>query len=331
MNSFPIDNQVQPTSQSKSESQPSLNMPDSISRPTRPSSAMPFSEPDVHKYRTQGTPPGMILFAIFMAIFIIASGGGLIYWSSNHSSGTIQAPDQSQVSLTANALASFTATASANTTATAIANINPYISSASASFMDNSANTLVMDDPLSTNNQSSQWQENIQGTCRFINGSYHVSAAPNIFTTCLATGTNYTDFTYEIQMIFIQNAPKYSSGGIIFRSNAGQHKFYFFEVYASGRYAFQKCDQKGHCTILAGSPSDPPSPAYHVGQINTIAVVADQNTFTLYLNHQPVASPQTDTNSPYAQGTIGVLARGGLPPAPSTEVAYSNLRVWQMQ
>lgn len=314
------DDQAQPTSQSKSEPQPSLNMSYSISRPTRPGSAIPFSEPNVHKYRMQGTPPCMILFAMFMAIFIIAGGGGLIYWSSNHPHGQNgQSQDPSQVSLTANASASLTATANANTTATAIANMNPYISSAS---------TLVMDDPLNNNNQSSQWQENIQETCRFINGSYHVSAAPNLFTTCFATGANYTNFTYEIQMSFIQNAPKYSSGGIIFRSNIGQHKFYFFEVYASGRYTFQKCNQTGHCTLLAGSLSNSPSPAYHANQINTVAVVANQNTFTLYLNQKPVASPQTDNNSPYTQGTIGVLARGGLPPAPSTEVAYSNLRVW---
>ena len=142
------DDRAQPTSQSKSEPQPSLNMSYSISRPTRPGSAIPFSEPNVHKYRMQGTPPCMILFAMFMAIFIIAGGGGLIYWSSNHPHGQNgQSQDPSQVSLTANASASLTATANANTTATAIANMNPYISSAS---------TLVMDDPLNNNNQSSR-------------------------------------------------------------------------------------------------------------------------------------------------------------------------------
>ena len=322
MNSLSFDNQPRLTSQSKPELQPSLNMPDSTRKPTWSSDAIPFSEPDVHQHHTQGTPACMILFVIFMATFILAGGGGLIYWSSNHPSDTTQgqngqSQDQSQASLTANASASLTATANANTTATAIA--NPYISSTS---------TLVMDDPLDTNNQSSQWQKNTQGTCRFINGSYYASAAPNLFTTCFATGTDYTNFTYEIQMLFVQHAPKYSSGGIIFRSNISQHKFYFFEVYASGRYTFQKCDQTGQCTILAGSPSDPPLPAYRGGQTNTVAVVANQNTFTLYLNHQPVASPQTDNDSPYTQGTIGVLARGGLPPALSTEVAYRNLRVW---
>jgi len=58
--------------------------------------------------------------------------------------------------------------------------------------------------------------------------------------------------------------------------------------------------------------------------------VAKQNTFTFYINQQPIGSQQTDTSSPpYTQGMIGVLARGGLPPTPPTEVAYSNLKVWQ--
>jgi len=286
---------------------------------------------DLQRYRRQGTPTGMIIFFVIMAILIIGGGAGLIYWSNSQPTppSTVHGlndngPSQEQVSLTATAAASLNATATAdaaNATATAVANTNPYVSDAS---------TLVMNDPLSSNTQAAQWQVNSQGSCQFTNGSYHALAAPNLFTTCFATATNYTDFTYEIQMIFIKNAPKYSSGGIIFRGNNDQHQYYFFEVYASGRYVFQKCDKTGHCTALAGSPLDPPSPAYHVGQPNTLAVVAKQNTFTFYINQQPIGSQQTDTSSPpYTQGMIGVLARGGLPSAPSTEVAYSNIKVWQ--
>ena len=257
----------------------------------------------------QGTPPCMILSLCSWQFSLSRAEEDSIYWSSNHPHGQNgQSQDPSQVSLTANASASLTATANANTTATAIANMNPYISSAS---------TLVMDDPLNNNNQSSQWQENIQETCRFINGSYHVSAAPNLFTTCFATGANYTNFTYEIQMSFIKMHPNIAVEELSFAAILVSINLYFFEVYASGRYTFQKCNQTGHCTLLAGSLSDSPSPAYHANQINTVAVVANQNTFTLYLNQKPVASPQTDNNSPYTQGTIGVLARGGLPPAPS--------------
>jgi hypothetical protein len=75
---------------------------------------------------------------------------------------------------------------------------------------------------------------------------------------------------------------------------------------------------------------DPPSPAYHIDQINTIAVVANQNRFTFYINQQAVGSQQTDNSSlPYTRGMVGVLAHGGLPPAPPTEVTYSNIKLWQ--
>jgi len=262
----------------------------------------------------------MIIFVVTMAIFILGGGTGLIYWSNNQTS-TVQTgqkdtgPSQDTVNLPTTTSVSPSATDTAN----AITNQNPYVPGPS---------TLVMTDPLSSNNQKSQWQENAQGSCQFTNGSYHASAAPNLLTTCFATDTNYANFTYEIQMIFIKKAPKYSSGGIIFRGNSNQHQFYYFEVYASGRYALQKCDRSGSCTILAGSPLDPPSPAYHIDQINTIAVVANQNRFTFYINQQAVGSQQTDnTSQPYTQGMIGVLAHGGLPPAPPTEVAYSNIRV----
>src|SRR5258708_16010252 len=187
---------------------------------------------------------------------------------------------------------------------TALANINPYAPGPSA---------LIMSDPLSANNQIAQWQQNPQGSCQFTNRSYHVSAAPNTFTGCFAVGSNYTDFTYQIQMVFIQHAPKYSSGGILFRGSTDQHAFYSFEVYASGRYNFRKCSNGGtNCTLLAGAALDPPFSPFHVNQMNTLTVVANQNTFTLYLNQQMIGSQQTDKSGPYTHRFIVSLPRHSL-------------------
>ncbi len=280
---------------------------------------------NAQRYRRSGTSTSMIIFFLVMLVFIIGGGGGLIYWSSNQPSTPSavinNAQPQNQVDVTATSSASLTATAVANATVTAQANINPYIAGASV---------LVMNDPLSMNNQTANWQENPHAGCQFTNGSYHVSAAINLFTSCFATGSNYTNFTYQIQMMFVQNAPKYSTGGIIFRSSTDQHQYYSFEVYASGRYIFQKCSNGNtNCIILAGSPLDPPVSAFHVGQTNTLAVVANQNTFTLYINQQAVGHLQTDKTSPYTQGMIGVLAHGGQGSSTPTEVAYSNIKLWE--
>ena len=282
---------------------------------------------DLQRYRRYGAPTGMVIFFVIMMIFIIGGGAGLIYWSSNQPGRVQRTNDNGQprdkMSATATTSASLnaTGTALANATGTALANRSPYVSGPS---------TLAMGDPLSSNNQTAQWQENPQGNCQFTNNSYHASAAPNVFTSCFATGTNYTNFIYQIQMVFIQHAPKYSSGGILFRGSTDQHAFYSFEVYASGRYIFQKCNNGGtNCTLLAGSPQDPPSPAFHVDQMNTLAVMANQNTFTLYINQQPIGSHQTDNSSPYIHGLIGVLAHGGQGSDTPTQVAYSNIKVWQ--
>jgi serine/threonine protein kinase len=279
---------------------------------------------NLQRYRRSGTPTSMIIFVITMAIFIIGGGAGLIYWSSNQPSmgqgRNSNGQSQGRIDLATTTSESLSATATAHEASMALANLNPYTSDSSR---------LMLDSSLASNNLTTQWQENPQSGCQFTKGSYHASAMPNLLTTCFATGTaNYTNFTYEIQMQFITNGPKYTSGGIVFRGSTDQHQFYLFEVYASGRYLFQKCNGNSGCTILAGSTVDPPSPAYHIDQINKLTVVAKQNTFTFYINQQPVSSLQTDSNNPYTQGMIGVLARGGLQTNIPTEVAYSHIRMW---
>jgi serine/threonine protein kinase len=278
---------------------------------------------DLQRYRRSGTPASMIIFVIALAIFIIGGGAGLIYWSSNqphmgkekNSTGLFHG----QINRTTSTF--LTATATSYTTSTSLANINPY---------GIDQNTLVVNSLLDSNSLTAQWQENPQSNCQFTNGSYHALAMPNLLTTCFAIGTtSYTNFTYEVQMQFIKNGPKYTSGGILFRGSKDQQQFYLFEVYASGRYLFQKCNKNGSCTILAGSTTDPPSPAYHVGQTNTLAVVAKQNMFSFYINQHLIGSQQTDNNNPYTQGMIGVLARGGLQTNIPTEVAYNHVRVWR--
>jgi hypothetical protein len=59
-----------------------------------------------------------------------------------------------------------------------------------------------------------------------------------------------------------------------------------------------------------------------LGALNLIAIVANSNTFTLYINHQLINSVQDST---YSQGQIGLVADNDNSP---TEVAFSNAKVW---
>jgi hypothetical protein len=56
---------------------------------------------------------------------------------------------------------------------------------------------------------------------------------------------------------------------------------------------------------------------------NTLAVVAKQNTFTLYINQQAIGSQQADTHNPYTQGMTGRPSTCG----PTNEHSYGG-RVW---
>ncbi len=61
-----------------------------------------------------------------------------------------------------------------------------------------------------------------------------------------------------------------------------------------------------------------------LNQANLVAVVAQSNLLSLYVNKQFVASV---SDSSYTSGEIGVLAQDVTQP---TEVAYSNAQVWQL-
>ena len=70
---------------------------------------------------------------------------------------------------------------------------------------------------------------------------------------------------------------------------------------------------------------DSVTPAIHTGlnQANTLAVVAQGNTFDLYVNDEKVDSVSDST---YSQGEIGVLAANQA--GNGTEVVFSNAMVW---
>ena len=69
------------------------------------------------------------------------------------------------------------------------------------------------------------------------------------------------------------------------------------------------------------------TPAFHAGlnQPNTIAIVANGNSFDLYVNGQHVAGAVSDVNFTSSHGMIGVYGEGT---DATTEVVYSDVKVW---
>ncbi|HLG77930.1 MAG TPA: hypothetical protein VKX46_16060, partial [Ktedonobacteraceae bacterium] len=285
--------------------------------------------------RSVSVPVGLnathkVMLVVVLGIVLAVSSGLLFLATINRASNTNSQTNQElshMATATQNARqATATAQARVNATATATDNLkrNPYTSTG----------VLVMNDSLN-NDQSTYWHSSTNqvtgAACQFGQGGYHVVAPTNIPSTCLATNIDEKNFTYEVQMTFLKIGTQYSMGGIIFRGNQADNQYYRFGLYASGRYSLDICSVSDDaCTILVDGRSLAPIPSFnhgadYINQVNTVAIVANENTFTIYVNNQQAFAPFTDSATPFS-GTVGVFANGGKDA--TTEVVFSNARLW---
>jgi eukaryotic-like serine/threonine-protein kinase len=267
----------------------------------------------------------VVLLAALVLLLLVSSGGLFFYFGGRHAtppeSGVkATATDRAHVAETATARVSGTVNTQRSATATAIAaNSNPY---------PPYRGRLVLSDPLSENNGGHQWQvfsDSATGmSCQFMDGAYHMVEAPNNKGVCFATATDFSNFTYQMQMVFLRAGQSYDGGGMVIRRNG--NNFYYFELYESGRYVFSTCMANDCSNILAQGLAQG-TPAFHAGvnQPNTIAIVANGNSFDLYVNGQHVAGAVSDGNFTSSHGMIGVYGEGT---DATTEVVYSDVKVW---
>ena len=222
---------------------------------------------------------------------------------------------QVQATATFNAGLTATAQASNNATATVVAaNPDPYAPG---------NGQLALYDPLSDNSKGYDWDTGTtsNGTCNFSGGAYDITPSKtDFFYLCSSKVSNFSNFTFEVQMDIVQG----DCGGIIFRGDSVNGKFYFFDVCQNGSYRLYMYPDFSGTTSkeLAGGSS----PAIKTGlnQPQLIAVTAQGSTITLYMNKQQVTSV---TDSTFSQGQIGLVADAG---NDQTEVAFSNARVWKL-
>nr|WP_242527517.1 protein kinase [Ktedonosporobacter rubrisoli] len=192
---------------------------------------------------------------------------------------------------------------------------------------------LQLDDPLTSNIHN--WASS--SYCSFSGGSYHVTVSPGTLMPCTMQNASYTDFTYEVQMTFVNSGQQDSAGGLIFRDGSNMGSFYYFKIYSNGQYTFGICVKGSDCShVLATNTNQISSMSSKLARSNTLAVVAQSSVFTLYLNGQPIAGPIKDIS--LSSGSIGVYADGGvektlsikLGGSSNTDVAFNNARVWAL-
>jgi eukaryotic-like serine/threonine-protein kinase len=242
--------------------------------------------------------PRNIVLAGLVLLLVVAGVVGVVVFTRNNPAGNTN-------------VAATAAVARAHITATAsfiAAHPNPYPPHRGA---------LVLSDSLRLESSNNGWDRG--GACVFKGDGYHASvSSANFFNDCLNTKTTFSNFTYQVTMKIIKG----NAGGIIFRADSVNNKYYLFRVGAEGIYVLsQYVDNVGaHSKILSRSF------CLHcnlgLNQTNVLAVVANGHGITLYVNNQQIASLN---DSSYDRGQIGVIA---YPYSDPTEVVYTNAKVW---
>ena len=201
--------------------------------------------------------------------------------------------------------------------------VNPYVNQGS----------IVLNDALKANTATG-WSlnNNDQGQCFFANGTYRIRGIKpgGYMKLCIAAETYFTNFTYEVHMQVVAG----DCGGLAFRTTFPQ--LYYFLTCQDGRYRFVRYDRdnlKNRRIIVSGISS-----LIHRGlnSMNVLGVVANGNTFALYVNHTLL---YRGTDGAYLDGQIGLIVhtcsivyldnRPDVCAVPA-EAAFSDARVWSM-
>lgn len=244
-----------------------------------------------------------------------------------HASGETTQQASTQATQQANSIATAqvqaTATAQANTQATAQANAN-----ATAATQANPdpyppyTGTLALSDPLSNNNQGNGWRTytDTLSSCNFANGSYQIVETKNKYYADCQSTPYFSNFTAQVQMQFVQG----DCGGIIFRANPDLSQFYLFRICQDGSYVLLNYVDNTNADAVTLAENSSSSIQTGSGASNLLAVVANNNQFSLYVNKQLIYSA---VDSSYSNGHIAFFAQSE---GNYTEVAFTNLEVWNI-
>jgi serine/threonine protein kinase len=267
---------------------------------------------------------GRIILLIVLAFLVVIVGGiGLFSFhqiSTNNANatataGVVNATATTEASHATATAAVVTATAQVNATATAVTTTsqNPY---------PPFGGTLALDDSLNGQSNNYDWQtgtDSFGASCTFKDGAYHaIIPKQGYFHFCIPGTLTFSNFAYQVQMTLLQG----DESGIIFRANYtnNAYSYYYFHISQKGFYTLEFKDTANNFTKLSSGFS--PFIKAGLNQTNLIAVVAQRNTITLYVNRQKIGSVSDNRAS---QGEIAVVADDR---ENSTEVAFRYAKVW---
>jgi hypothetical protein len=288
------------------------------------------SQPDLQpgteaKSKKQGISKRVAVLLVMLALALIGGGMlfafvGVIQPNQQHAQATATAQTEaSQATETArthaNATAAVLATANAYTMATASALQNTYIQATRAN--------PTLNDALSSQN-GNNWDvisNSGEGSCSFKDNAYHATAQqPDYLYACFAATPSFSNFAYQVQMTILQG----DYGGIIFRANGANSKYYYFRAGKDGAYDLSVShDTTSTHDQLLNSGIASSIIATGLNQPNLVAILANGSNLYLYVNQKFLAQVHDNT---YQAGQIGVF--GGDFASTSADVVFANAKVW---
>ncbi|GCE06803.1 nSTAND1 domain-containing NTPase [Dictyobacter aurantiacus] len=176
--------------------------------------------------------------------------------------------------------------------------------------------SLVIDDQLSSRDHSA-WSE--YEYTRFVENAYRIKSVEHGIQG-VSAGIALKDFSFQVDMTILQG----DAGGVAFRlASTRLQQYYVFGISRRGTYTFRLNNGFKDSDVLKKGRSS----AIHSGlnQRNVLAVVAQGQTFDLYVNHVHI---DTIKNDVLAQGFFGLVAIIDTPNL--TEIAFKNARVWSL-
>lgn len=192
---------------------------------------------------------------------------------------------------------------------------DPYLSGTTMVVHDFIPGKSKFDETWDTNNQ-----------CIKENNQYRVIQSVRGLQRCFAS-SNYTNFVFEVHMNIV--AGRSTRGGIILRADKTKGNFYTYEFGPFGDYGLWR-----YYPDASGTHSVPltidTALGFKVGLNvpNTLAIVANGSTFSLWVNSQKIATVVIPSNSLSTQGQIGVYAYST--DDSTSQILYSNLTIWKI-
>jgi hypothetical protein len=175
-------------------------------------------------------------------------------------------------------------------------------------------------------NPNVKWEESdITGNtgrniCAFYNGYYHAydqDPRNASYTDCEAQQSNFTDFTYEVQMIIVQG----NAGGVFIRSQDSQSPqfSYLFLIRSDGLCGLYAVLNTASGPYFKGLVGGTITHFNRGSGANTIAIVARGDQIDIYVNQIGIASV---VDSTYRQGGVGVIGWT------NSDVVFRNAKLW---